>query len=224
MSLRDSIISATHMPGGANPALNEGDPQEEEHKFLKTQTHNRLTARTVTPAPYVENADDSGGAIGLGVAVGWNGSNRRNNTVRDNGRRRRNYDVIRYHRTIDPRSGILNSVDGLVYIQLGTPTLDKIWELRQVLITYIDPWTAGAVNSQAAVFVGGPQTGPKIADLVMMGIAIPASVMWTRDQQTVLGGQMLYVVINQPGANTGGYQASAEVCEYDLACYRAQAI
>lgn len=163
------------------------------------------------------DGDVTSGGIGVGIAVAWDGSNRRGG--RTYGRRRT--DIVRYHRSIDPRTGILSS-DGLVYINLGTCSTDKVWEMRSIILTYQDPWTVGPTGSQAAVFVGqcNPGQGPRLVDLTLMGIAIPAAVSWSHDQQLVYGGQDLYVCINDPQASPGLYQAQADVCEYNWEAYR----
>lgn len=206
----------------------DGDPGDKEQDVIDQRIHSRLTSRSVRgpqndptnmPGQDGHGGTDGPDGVAVGLAVGWGGVNRRGYGATDNYRRRRGGDVVRYHRSIDPRNGVVGS-DGLLYITLATCAVDKLWEMRSVILLYQDPWTAGPTGSQAAIFVGQIGTGPKLADLILMGIAIPASVTWSHDQQVVTGGQTIYVAINDPGASPGLYSAQADVCEYNWMEYR----
>ena len=167
-----------------------------------------------------------GGGVGIvaGVSLAWDGQSERRSGHHRGGSRygRRWEDVIRYYREAGPNTGVLNA-DGNVYIPIATCSTEKVWEMRTVVLTYQDPWTAGPSGSQAAIFSGSLNPGPsgvRMGDLMLMGIAIPASVTWSHDQQLVYGGATLYVVIHTPGASPGLYAASASMMEYDWEMYR----
>lgn len=201
--------------------------EQDEKAWVDQRQRSRLAARPVpripdtgappTDPPSVPSVD-SGGEVGIGALldVKWDGSTERR-SVRHT---RRAVDTHRIYRELGPVGAILGP-DGNAYIQLGAPAVGRLWELRNLLVFFTDPFTAAPGGALAALQAGTYMPGNvRMTDTVTPGVAVPQNIYFSGDQELVFGGQVLYVIIHTPGASPQLYSATCTVREYNADYYK----
>jgi hypothetical protein len=100
------------------------------------------------------------------------------------------------------KSGVVPAAGNLI-LSFGHPPINKMWNITGIVAYGSDDHTAVA-SSDFALYTGDPSAGTSLAQLLMIGAALPFSDTISKDVLWAWPGESVYVNITAPAGTAVG--------------------